>query len=685
MTTKRLALRVTSQSIGMILGVYIVMQAFTYWKDNLVLGISGMASMPGMVLSFIVFNVLPPALVLGALLFFLALRIQRVGERLEAGEAIAPAEIERTRTRLLRFSTAVLVCNLVGFAAGYVLLMVLKGRALDILRPDRLVILVSNLAGGVVYASAQTALHNVAFADLRERLGIREIGSRKRERNSTTKQAFFTISLAIYVITFIQFNVRDASEYNDVSETVLASLASASIAPDDAGAEFRRLLRERMGSFISRTDVDVGQVPLAWERPDPATTREQRIFFIYLIFILTVAAGVQGAVSRDVREQLSAISRRVRDVLDGGGDLRLRLNLRAMDDLGELTDLINRLLDRFHGVARGIAATAGQSRDGATAIGRELVRSEELAKRTRNTVQSLEAALHVQAAATRGFVDALRSFRDSVTAADAATADQKQFVAETSAAMEEMAASIRSISTMTERAGSLTSELSGRGESGGAAVRDTRTAIAEIDAASREVLGVLASLNKIAADTNLLAMNAAIEAAHAGDYGQGFAVVADEVRNLATNAAGRTRAIQDLIAAMSARVANGVQRADASGIEITRLAEGIEESAAISREIAEAAREQAVGTNSVIESITKAVKSAETVGGLMSEQSRKSDEIAQSLEDVLVRLEGLADGASRQSEEVRALEESFSAVRREVDANLKTVGELDATMSRFTI
>ena len=372
-------------------------------------------------------------------------------------------------------------------------------------------------------------------------------------------------------------------------------------------------------------------------------------------------------------------------MLDGGGDLRLRLNLRAMDDLGELTDLINRLLDRFHGVARGIASAAGQTRDGATAIDRELVRSEELARRTRDTVQSLEAALHVQATATRGFVEELRSFRDAVSAADEATADQKHFVAETSAAMEEMAASIRSISTMTERAGTLTSELAERGESGGAAVRDTRAAIAEIEKSSREVLGVLVSLNKIAADTNLLAMNAAIEAAHAGEHGQGFAVVADEVRNLATNAAGRTKTIKDLIAAMSARVTGGVQRADATGEEISRLAKGIEETAAISSEIAEAAREQAVGTNSVIDSITKAVKSAETVGGLMAEQSRKSDGIAQSLEDVLARLEALAEAASRQSEEVRALEESFSAVRREVDANLKAVGGLDATMSRFTI
>ena len=82
-------------------------------------------------------------------------------------------------------------------------------------------------------------------------------------------------------------------------------------------------------------------------------------------------------------------------------------------------------------------------------------------------------------------------------------------------------------------------------------------------------------------------------------------------------------------------------------------------------------------------SITKAVQSAETVGGLMSAQSRQNDEIAQSLEEVLARLQDLAAAASRQPEEVRALEESFSAVRREVDGNLETAGALDAEMARF--
>ncbi|GAB1455065.1 hypothetical protein MASR2M48_03710 [Spirochaetota bacterium] len=685
MKSKNLALRVTMQSVVMILGVYVVMQVFTYFKDNLILGINGLSALPGMVVSFISINVLPPMLVLGVLIFFLALRIQRVGERLAAGESISPEETERTRTRLLRFSNTVLGINIFGFAAGFVLMLIFKGRAYEILYPYRLVILVSNVSGAVIYASAQTSLHNIAFADIRERLGIREIGSRKRERSSTTRQLITTVSMAIYVITFVQFNVHDTSEYDAIGDEVYAAVVSGLMAPGDAEDAFRRLLGERMGTFISRSDVDLSVVPLPWERPDSATTRQQNIFFLYTIFILLVTMGVQLIISLDFKDQISSISRRIQDVLEGGGDLRLRLNIRSMNDMGELTGLINRLLDRFHLVAKNIGATATQTRETAKAIDRELVRSEELTLKTRNAVLSLETSLYMQANVTKGFVSSLRSFRDSVAKAVEAGRTQRHFIAETSAAMEEMAASIQSISTMTERAGILTSELSERGASGGQAVKDSRAAMDEIDIAAKEILAVLATLSKIAADTNLLAMNAAIEAAHAGDRGKGFAVVANEVRNLASKASDSTKAIKAQIAAMDKKVGSGIQRVDASGQVLIRMAGGVDESASISREIAQAAREQATGTNAVMGSITRAVESSEAMGTLMADQSRQSDDIAQSLENVLNQLEKLANVASEQSQQVSALEESFSAVRREVDANLLTVGSLDEEMRRFKV
>ena len=124
---------------------------------------------------------------------------------------------------------------------------------------------------------------------------------------------------------------------------ILAGVATGSIAPEDAGTAYRSLLAERLPELGARASGGADDVPLPWERADGAVSRQQTMFIMYAAFTLCICCAVQAIVSSSLRGQLRAIANRVRDVLDGGGDLRIRLSIRAMDDLGELTELLNRL------------------------------------------------------------------------------------------------------------------------------------------------------------------------------------------------------------------------------------------------------------------------------------------------------------------------------------------------------
>jgi len=355
MQTKRLALRVTLNSIGMIFLVYLVMQVFSYFRDNIILGVSDLAALPGTIALFMGANVIPPMAVLGSILFLAALPIQRAQERLEAGEILSPAELEATRKRMLGFSNVVLAMNLLGFAAGYILLQVFMGQVSLLLRFDRLVILLSNLAGAAIYASAQSALDGMAFAPLRESLGIHEIGKRRRETSSAARQAWFTILAVAYVLTFIQFNLRDLSTYNQVELGIAASVRRGELEPESAGEACRAALAEALPSFTSRKALDVASIPLPWERGIDASEAQQRVFLLYFVFLATIVSGLQLAISRERRGETAALKARLREAVEGEGDLRARLALRSMDDFGELAELINRLLDQFSRVVGGIA------------------------------------------------------------------------------------------------------------------------------------------------------------------------------------------------------------------------------------------------------------------------------------------------------------------------------------------
>jgi methyl-accepting chemotaxis protein len=685
MKTKRLALRVTFHSALMIAGVYVVMQVLAYLRDNMITGLSGLGDLPAYALTFVGIYVFPPLCLFGLVMYFAARPLEKALERLRAGEVLDEATAEATRLRMLAFSRLVVALNLIGFALGYAILTLVETGLAGLFRPDRLTILVSNLASGVVFAAAQSALNNVVFAELRERLEIRAIGGRKREIRGTARQVILSTALVVYALTFLAFNLRDAAAYRSLETGVLRAVRSGELAAADAPAAYRAGVAAALPALKSRPHFDPEAVPLAWERPVSPDDVQFGVFLLMAVFLAAVTFGVQATVSYEARGLVDAIAGRLRGVVAGDGDLRTRLNIRAIDEYGELSELVNRLLDRFSQVVGRIAAAAAQTHAGASAIDRMLAGAEGVSGSTGQAVRELTAALERQAAESRSLSETLAAFQSAAAAVAEAVEIQRRFASETAAAMEEMTANIRSVEAMTARSGALTGELSERGLAGSAAVTDTGAAIQAIAAASGDVLKVLGSLSKISSDTNLLAMNAAIEAAHAGAQGAGFAVVADEVRTLASNAANQTKTIKTQLAAMAERVKAGVDRSAASGAVLENLTAGLGQAAAISREIADAMKEQSAGTRQVAGSLDQVVDASDAIRGKMDEQGRESARMASNLNEALGRLSDLAERANAQAEAVRALDAAFAAVRVEVDRNLAAVDGLNRELAGFRV
>ncbi len=685
MKKNRLALKVISYSIGMILAIYILMQVIAFFRDNAILGVSSLVDLPGYVMGFIAVYVLPPMALCGGLLYLFARPLEKTLDRLRAGERLGSKDAEKTRLRMLGFSRILFVLNAVGFVLGYVILVIIEDSPSGLFTPFRLLILVSNVSASVMYASSQAALSNVAFGELRDLLQLREIGNRKRELSRTRRQVLVGMTVVVYALSFMEFNLQMGDKYNALAIDTMCAQINGEIDADGAAERFRSGIPAVLPSVRSRAHYDAAEVPLPWTVPGHAYRMRWTSFLLHAAFMLAIAALIHVTTAYEVREQMKAMRDRLRDVLDGKGDLRKRLVIRSLDEYGEQTELINRLLSRFHDMAVRITSAALETREVARAIDAALRDAEQASDAAGRNVVSLAESLVTEADSSRELTKALDSFREAAESVGSAVEEQRRFADTTAAAMEEMSANIRSVETMTSRSGALTEDLARRGEEGAKAVVETGAAIGEIETSAEGVLRVLRSLSKISGDTNLLAMNAAIEAAHAGSSGAGFAVVADEVRKLAGNATRETKAIKDLLATMTDRVRRGVETSKASGASLSGLSEGITQAASISSEIASAMREQGKGTEDVEKSIELLRLAGETIRSRMDEQDGRTGEMERALTLALERLSALAESSRAQAASMRAVTESFGSVRAVADRNLAAAKALENTLAGLSL
>ncbi len=228
--------------------------------------------------------------------------------------------------------------------------------------------------------------------------------------------------------------------------------------------------------------------------------------------------------------------------------------------------------------------------------------------------------------------------------------EQASSLEETSSALEQVAAMTRTNAANAKQASDLSGQAKTAAENGNETMAQLNVAMAAISESSNQISKIIKVIEEIAFQTNLLALNAAVEAARAGEHGKGFAVVADEVRNLAQRAAQASREITGLIEDSVGKVKDGNSVAAEVGEALGAIASNVAKVADLVHGISGASEEQAQGVDQVNTAVAQMDKVTQQNAAGAEESASAAEELSAQAATVKAMVEDLATviGGARQ-------------------------------------
>lgn len=243
--------------------------------------------------------------------------------------------------------------------------------------------------------------------------------------------------------------------------------------------------------------------------------------------------------------------------------------------------------------------------------------------------------------------------------------EQSSAVEESSSSVVEMSASIRSLSDAAEARRNALETLNGRVEATDTKFQDTLEAFNALRSSSEELLEVTSVIEDVSNRTNLLAMNAAIEAAHAGSSGKGFAVVAEEVRKLAEETHGNSKTIRDILDRNTANIQNSLNVGVETREQFKEIQREIQEFQGALGEVVNGMLEMSAGTQQITEAV-------ENISGVQ----KRVQEAVSEMEQVLQESEQLFSSVRSEAAEVREISSAIGEYIGEIEEGSKTLSRI---------
>ncbi len=389
-------------------------------------------------------------------------------------------------------------------------------------------------------------------------------------------------------------------------------------------------------------------------------------------FIIPVVLGIiiiiiffTGMFVRWLMWRIRNVTDFLRELETGEADLTKRCKLFIRDEIGDLIYHFDLFLDKLQHIVSEVKQTKDELNNTGDLMISDTQEASEAISEILSNIESVNSQISEQNSSVEHTTKAIGGITQNIHSLDSMIADQSSCITEASAAVEEMIGNVGAVNSSVEKMSVSFGQLSGDADTGFEKQKNVNLKIQKIEAQSKLLVDANKMIASIASQTNLLAMNAAIEAAHAGDAGRGFSVVADEIRKLSETSGAQSRRISEQLKEIRSSIIEVFEASSETSNALQSVSERIRETEELVLLINSAMQEQQEGSKQIGEALRNMMDSSSNVNSSSKEMSVSSG-------DITVQVTNL-DSSSRMMQS--SVEQMMSGANRVSDAG-KALGKV---------